>query len=226
MARFLLLSLCVCVTVLTSCTNDAYDKGDGEYSMMTAEMADAHVGTDKKVDYAVTDAGERLVPQKPFTMSWMTKGDTIYRTLFYFNRVKSGASQVEAVSMNRVGMLIPLVADSLKNGVKTDPVNIESIWIGKDGRYMNLRLRLLTGATTDEEARHTIGLVADSLATNVDGSTTACLQLYHDQGGRPEYYSVTSYASIPLDSIRADSLKLTINTYQGTMTKVVALPKQ
>ena len=55
MARFLLLSLCVCVTVLTSCTNDAYDKGDGEYSMMTAEMADAHVGTDKKVDYAVTD---------------------------------------------------------------------------------------------------------------------------------------------------------------------------
>lgn len=223
MVRTVFLSLCLCVAALTSCTTDAYDKGEGKFSMMTAEMVDAHVGADKKVDFAVTDDGERLVPQKPFTISWITKGDTTYRALFYFNRTKNAQHQVEAVGMNRVGTLIPVVTDSLEDGVKTDPLYIESTWVGKSLRYLNLRIRLLTGVADDEEARHTLGLVADSLSENADGTRTIFLRLYHDQGGRPEYYSVTTYASIPLDSIRADSLRLTVNTYQGIMTKTVAV---
>ena len=35
---FVVALLCLC-----SCTQDTYDKGEGDYSQMTAELADAHV---------------------------------------------------------------------------------------------------------------------------------------------------------------------------------------
>ena len=37
------------VFAAVACTQDAYEKGEGAYSEMTAQLADAHVNSDKRV---------------------------------------------------------------------------------------------------------------------------------------------------------------------------------
>ncbi|MBQ8938047.1 MAG: NigD-like N-terminal domain-containing protein [Prevotella sp.] len=210
------LSCIGCLLSLASCTIDAYDKGEGELSLMTAELVEAHVGSDKYVESVETDQGERLTMQPGLTAQWIEKADTTYRALLYYNKVETG--KAEAVSFGRVGVLLP--RDSVKGGMKTDPLYVESSWIGKNRKYLNLRMRLLTGSTTDEHAQHSIGLIVDTLAST---PSHACMTLYHDQGGRPEYYSATTYASIPLAEVDADTLTLSVVTYDGLFTRTFPL---
>ena len=74
------------LSLLLSCTTDAYDKGEGEYSQLRADFVEAHVGSDKRVDYVLTDDGDSLRTNPPFTVSWITKRQTpLCRALFYYN---------------------------------------------------------------------------------------------------------------------------------------------
>ena len=185
---------------------------------MTAEMADVTVGSDKYVTAVETDLGEQLKLAKPVTVKWMEKGDTTYRALVYYNLQSDG--RAETVSMKKVGVLIP---HKLKEKVgeqqvvmKTDPLYVESVWVSKNKKYVNMRLRLLTGASEDEEAVQTIGIVRDEES---NGHET--LLLYHDQGGQPEYYSTTAFVSIPLAEVHADTLSIKVNTYDGPYNKTI-----
>ena len=202
--------------LLFSCTIDAYDKGEGELSLLTAELVEAHVGSDKQVEYVVTDQDEQLTFQKVLTAKWIEKNDTIYRAMLYYNKVATGKADV--ISFNRVGVLIP--RDSIKGGMKTDPLHLESAWLSKTRKYLNLRLRLMMGTTEDEDAIHTIGLLRDTTAST---SSNSHMTLYHDQSTIPEYYSTTTYASIPLSQLTTDTLTLTINTYNGPVVRSFSL---
>lgn len=203
------------IVLIPSCTIDAYDKGEGEYSLTSAELVEAYVGADKAVEYVETDRGERLDMQPAPKAKWIETADTVYRAALYYNKVAEG--RAEPVSINRVGVLLP--RDSMKGGMKTDPLYLESAWLAKNRRYLNLRLRLLTGAG-DDEAVQTIGLLRDTLAST---PSHVRLQLYHDQGGKPEYYSATTYASIPLSEVDADTLTLSVVTYDGVFTRMFPL---
>jgi len=198
--------------IISSCSIDSYEKGEGDYSLMTAEMVEAHVGSDKRVDYVDTDLDEHLLIQPTASISWMTTADTTYRAILYYKKTEEG--KAEAVNMGRVGVLMPY--DSIKGKMKHDPLEAESLWLSKNRKYLNLRLRLMTGSTDDKEAMHTIGLIRDTLAST---PSHTCLQLYHDQGGRPEYYSSTIFASIPLSKITTDTITVTINTYAGVVSR-------
>ena len=205
-----LLSLLTLVTI-TACTQDSYEKGEGAYSQMMAELADAHVNSDKRVDYVDTDEGERLVLSKSASASFITKADTTYRVSFYYKKVDD---KVESLAMGRVSVLSPLPAKDIKD-MKTDPVRIESMWIGKSKKYANLSLYLMTGATDSDSLRQVLGCRRDALVTNTDGTRTLRLTLYHNQGDVPEYYSQRVYLSIPIQGMKADSIWFTVNTYEG-----------
>ena len=203
-----------CLTLIpSSCTIDAYDKGEGEYSLLTAELVEAHVGSDKYVDGLQTDGGGQLSVQNRYTAKWIQTADTTYRALLYYNNVGDG--QAEIVSLSRVGVLQP--RDSISGGMKTDPLYLESSWMGKSRKYVNLRLRLLTGSTDDENAIQALAIVVDTLRST---PSHARLTLYHSQGGQPEYYSVTTFASLPLAAVAADTVTVTVNTYGGTVSKI------
>ena len=208
-------SILMGVTLVTACSIDAYEKGDGEYSLMTAEMVDATVGSDKYVTTVDTDEGERLMLDAPVKTKWMEKGDTTYRALLYYNAMEGG--KIEAISFNKVGVLIP--ANEKNNGkidsLKTDPLYVESIWMSKNKKYVNMRLRLLTGAADDEKAVHTLGLFRDTTANHGHEHFT----LYHHQGSRPEYYSTTVFVSIPLAKVQTDTLTIVANTYDGPFSR-------
>ena len=164
MNKIALYALLAFMPLLMSCETDAYDKGEGEYSLMTAELVDAYVGSDKYVTRVVTDQGDEFTMEPHATAKWIEKADTTYRALLYFNKV--GNDKAEAISLGWVGVLVP--RDSIKGGMKTDPLFTESMWLGKNRRYLNMRLRLLTGTADDEKAQHSIGVVIDSTTTTPD----------------------------------------------------------
>ena len=211
----LLLSIILCfqLSILnSSCTQDAYEKGEGELSAMVAEMGDGFTASDKKVTRFVTDDSVQFSVSNPFSSNIMPKADTVYRAIFYY--VKDG-EKAEVKGLNRVTVVSPHKIDKMK----TDPVRLESIWMGKSKKYLNLSVYLMQGYTENEDAIHKIGCQQDSLYRNTDGTKTLHLTFFHDQAGVPEYYSQRVYISIPLQSIGADSIWLDVNTYDGMITK-------
>lgn len=212
----------VALLLLVSCTQDNYDKGEGEYSLMRADFVEAHVGSDKRVDYVVTDDGDSLAAEPRFTTKSIETADTTYRAILYYNKVKNSAGKMvaEAKSMS----LVPtLNAQSSPSDLKKDPVKFESLWTARNLRYVNVSIILMTGKPDEEDIRQTLGLVCDTVIQHEDGRQTVCYSLTHDQGGVPEYYSQQCYLSIPVTSILADSLRLTLQTYEGEISRTLPL---
>ena len=209
-----------------SCTQDNYDKGEGKHSQMMADFVEAGVGNDKRINYVVTDEGDSLIAYPRFTAKSIETADTVYRAILYYNRVKNdkGQDAVEAIGLSLVPTLIPQRSTNTQPiALQTDPVKFESIWLARNKRYVNVSIILKTGQPDTEDARQTITLVADSVQTYTDGRRTLCCKLGHDQGGVPEYYSLQRYFSIPVSRIDADTLRLSINTYEGPIVKVLPL---
>ena len=97
----------------------------------------------------------------------------------------------------------------------TDPVKFESTWMSKTGKYLNLSLQLKTGVTDDSTAAQSLAIISDTLVKHADSKQIRHLILYHDQGNVPEYYSTKVYLSIPTNRIDADSVRISINSYDG-----------
>ena len=210
-------------TVLAACQVDSYDSGDGEYSMLTADFVEAHTSQASAVDYAVTDGGDSLVMQQPLSADWADKADTLYRAILYYDHAEGTA--VQARSIVQVPVLRPNPPSAFGT-VRTDPVDLESVWLSPSGKYLNIGLYVKVGEGGPQGARHTVGLVCDSVGVSQAGGRTAYLRFYHDQGGVPQYYSSKTYVSIGCASLRADSVELAVETYDGTSVRCFRLSEQ
>lgn len=221
MHRPTVLFLLLALFLFVACKQDSYETGDGEYSLLTADFVEAHTAAAKTVDYVVTDEGKQLWPHQSLNASWATKADTLYRAALYYNY--SGSSTVEVVSLKKVSVAPITPKDSIKKGMKTDAVRLESMWLSKNKRYLNAAIFVKSGDTDDEKAAHILGIVATDTLHYANSASTLCLQLYHDQGGVPEYYSQRAYFSIPLQGIANDSVRLSITTPEGVSTKTFSV---
>lgn len=197
---------------IISCTADAYEKGEGKYSLMRGDFAEAVVNSSKQVTKIITDDGEELALTAPFTAKWVTKADTTYRCMLYYNKVENKA---EVLSVGLVPCVAIKSVQEFGKKLVTDPVKFESTWMSKTGRYLNLSLLLKTGVTDDTTAVQSLAIVSDTLITYADHKTIRHLILHHDQGNVPEYYSTQVYISIPTERIDADSVRISINSYDG-----------
>lgn len=209
----------------SSCTQDGYEKGDGKYSNMRGDFVEAQVDAEKEIIFLTTDDGETLPLTQPYSAKWITRPDTVYRCMLYYNKVREGNGQyaAEPISIGEVPCPIITPLAELETPMKTDPVKFESAWMSKTGKYLNLSLVLMTGTQDDAEAVHRLMIVQDAILTNPDATRTYILRLYHDQGGVPEYYSAHAYASIITSQIPADSVRISINTYNGVVEKTFLL---
>lgn len=202
----------VAVCMLCGCTQDAYDKGEGQYSLMRGDFAEAVVNGDMQVTKIVTDDGDELPLTAPYSAKWVTKSDTIYRCMLYYNKVESKA---EVISMGQVPCASVTPLSAFKKPLVTDPVKFESTWMSKTGKYLNLSIQLKTGVTDDSTAAQSLAIVSDTLIAYPDNKRIRHLILHHDQGNVPEYYSTKVYMSIPTERIDADSVRISINSYDG-----------
>ena len=211
-----------------SCTQDTYDKGEGQYSYMRGDFVEAQVGADMNIVSLTTDDGETLPLAEPYAAKWITRPDTIYRCMLYYNKVRDEKGQYVAdpISIGDVPCprIIPLA--ELEKAMKTDPVKFESAWMSKSGKYLNLSFSVMTGTQEGEGTIQSLHIVQDTVVTYPDATRTCYLRLFHDQAGVPEYYSTHVYASIITSQIPADSVRISINTYDGTVEKAFLLSNQ
>ena len=216
MKKFLQLIVIIVLTsnlsLLTSCTKDAYEKGEGEYSLLRGDFAEAVVNSNKQVAKIITDDGDEMLVTSPYTAKWIAKADTTYRCMLYYNKVEGKA---EVVSMGQVPCAAIVPLSKFEKELKTDPVKFESTWMSKTGRYLNLSIQVKSGVTDDTTAVQSLAIVSDTLITHSDGKQIRNLILHHDQGNVPEYYSTQVYVSIPTNRIDADSVRISINSYDG-----------
>ena len=77
---FLLFYLFTFLSFFVSCTQDAYEKGEGRYSQMVAEMVEAKTSSDSRVISFVTDDDKQFTVNSPFTSKLMPKADTVWNT--------------------------------------------------------------------------------------------------------------------------------------------------
>ena len=203
---------CQLSTVIFSCTKDAYDKGEGEYSLMRGDFAEAYINSNMLATKIVTDDGDELTLTKPFKAGWMSTADTTYRCMLYYNKVENRA---EVLSMSQVPCLTVHPLSEFEVPLVTDPVTFESTWLSKNGRYLNVSILLKTGVTNDTSAVQSLGFVSDTIITHPDNKKIRHIIMHHDQGNVPEYYSTQIYMSIPTERIDADSVRISINSYDG-----------
>jgi hypothetical protein len=213
------LLLLLSLLTLFSCEQDLYEKGDNEYSYMRADFVEAVVGSDKQVVYVVTDNDERLLLTAPYTDSWIGRSDTVYRAILYYSN-QDDRAKVEL--MGRVSTL-SIKTDSVSVGTwkekLADPLGLETAWVSFNKKYLNLGLVLRTGAVDDESKIQKLGMHYSSSYINADSTRTVHLLLSHNQGEVPEYYSQRVYVSVPISEVPTDTLRVSINTYNGVVTK-------
>lgn len=198
--------------LFVACTTDSYETGDGKYSLLTADFCMAHSSEAKQLDYALLDTGDSLRLSPVATAEWATTKDSLYRTLLYYN--VSETKTVKPYSAVAVNVLRPSTKAEV-TGMPMDPLTLTSSWLG--GGYLNLNITLKTGVADEQDAKQKLGLACDSISAGV-----YYLRLVHDQAAVPEYYSVSTYASIPLASFpKGSTLRLRIPTYKGEVVKEV-----
>ena len=214
--RRLVCWLFVAAAVFAACEQDIYEKGDSATSYVQADFVEAFVNGSKQVEYVITDDGERLPLKEPYTGSWVQKADTVYRSLMYYSHIGEVA---EVMSLSRVPML-SAKRDTLAVGKwKKDPVGLETIWLSRNKKYLNLGLLLTTGETADKQQSQTLGVVISGFSLNADTTRTCNMALSHWQADTPQYYTQRTYLSISVEGLEADSLCFTLNTYDGVVTK-------
>lgn len=204
---------------MASCQNEGYDTGDSEYSYITAELALLHTNSNKAVAYATLDDGSSLQFASKFTTKWTDKSDTVYRALLYYDKALDGSTTVKARGVTQVPVIGIVKQEDVKN-MCTDPLDIESVWMAKNKTFINLSLLLKSG-TTESDNQQSIGLVELSRSVDADNRKRVVLQVYHDQGNVPQYYTVQQYASIDLTKLDANIVEIQANTYNGVKRFVV-----
>ncbi|MBR4387975.1 MAG: hypothetical protein IKT00_02215 [Prevotella sp.] len=212
MNRHIILLLSLLLVV--ACTTYDYDTGDGKLSYLRADFAEAHSDAVGSLDYFDTDEGQRVYFPAAVQADWAVTADSLYRVLVYYDATQERATD-KVHSLIHLATLAPKPAKDVKEQF-TDPVNVESAWMSANGKYINLGLRLMTGATDDDALKQTVGVLLDEDTEREDHTHHYQLRFFHNQNGVPEYYSSLVYISIPTASMGAgDGITLRINTYQG-----------
>lgn len=211
---------------VAACTNEGYESGDGRYSDMRADFVEAQTDGSGAIISFETDDGEAYNMAQAYKPQWTKEVDSTYRALIYYNPMTTatGNKEAELVMLRSVSVPAVRTAAEFTEGVKTDPVTLNSVWLSGSMRYLNLDISLKTGTPDDEDARQTLGIALENSTQNEDGSTTTELTLYHDQGTVPEYYSSECFVSVPLyrgllTPVAGDTIRFNITTYKGLITK-------
>ncbi len=203
--------------LLLACTDSGYSEGEGNYSYLTADFALLSINNAKQAVAFTTDENITYTLTSAVDIPGAT-ADSVYRALVYYN-INTESYSTALRSLEKVYVMNPITLEEDVE-MKTDPVTWNSTWVSSNGQWLNVSLTFKTGY--DDEGvldKQTLAIVNES-----EGTKPTCLKLYHDQNEVPEYYSVTTYISIPLaDYSSGDTIQLTINTYDGETTKEISL---
>lgn len=172
--------------LITACKgNDDY-----YYPSVKLEFVTVNAGSDGRIQTLVPDKGAVLSVSEDHTGSTISP-HTSRRAMSNYEVLPGGNAAV-IYSLQSLITPVPKPWNDVeyKDGIKRDPVEMVSIWLGRD--YLNMILNLKV--STDKE--HVFGIVEDVSELETNGIVN--LLLYHDADGDKEYYNRRAYISVPL----------------------------
>lgn len=203
---YLLLSLSV-----VACKEESY-----VYPSVLTEFIDLKTDENGTASQLITDNGESLRINHREGLDGLSR-DSIYRTLSIYLPNEDDAQHVELYQCRLVTSPIPVTAEHFKDDVRTDPIDIQSIW--KAGNYINMILLAKVKLWP-----HFYHFIHQGIQRHTDGKRTLLLQLYHNQNSDETAFTEKVYLSVPLwsyaDSLSAgDSIRFRINTFKEGETE-------
>ena len=215
-----ILPFCLFAFLLFSCETDSYEKGEGRYSLMQADMGEVTTNGERQAVAFTTDDGDSYTLTSPVTAQWIQTADTAYRAVIYYNKVETG--QAELLGMVSVPTMKPVEQWRFKEQPQ-DPVGFESAWLAKNKRYINLGLLFKSGYVDEAMGTHLVSIAQDTVYVNADQTRTAYYRLLHGQNNTPEYFTNRHYLSILLPEELPDTASVSIVTYTGIVERRFSL---
>lgn len=185
MWKLFLFQLLLCMVAFTSCKEDEY-----VYPPVKLEFLTALSGGNGSLQSLLTDGGERLSVEEDRTQTKIG-ANSMQRVIS--NYVQSGAGGAKIYALATVVSPVPEPEGSeiFKDGIKTDPAEVQSIWMGLD--YLNIVL-LVKG----QDGKHFFHFVKEKEYLNEKGKKCIDILLYHDAGNDMPAYTRRTYVSVPL----------------------------
>ncbi|WP_455966685.1 NigD1/NigD2 family lipoprotein [Bacteroides fluxus] len=204
-----LLPLFACL--LAACGDDEY-----HYPSVKLEFLTAHAGADGSLQSVLTDEGKTYRVVEDATNSVIDANSSVRIVGNYGPATASdGISAVKLYAAMRTVSPVPQPAGEFEGGVKTDPADVLSIWMGLD--YLNITLNIKA-----QGGRHTFHFIEDKVASDVEaGHKEVYLTLYHD-AAHDTGYTQRAYLSVPLRQYAAEGVEkvtvhFSLHTYSGEM---------
>ena len=200
----------VLACLLTACGDDDY-----HYPSVKLEFLTAFSGTTGSLQTVLTDDGESYpVVEDASNMKIDLNSSVRIVSNYAPMKAADGTDGVKLYATLNAVAPIPVTADKFDGGVKTDPVELQSIWMGRD--YLNLLLGIKM-----QNGKHLLHFIEDEVTLDETGECLIVrLTLYHDAGQDVPAYTKRAYASVPLwiyaeEGIRKVKVYFTLNAYSG-----------
>lgn len=170
--------------LMTACGDDDY-----YYPSVKLEFVTVRAGGDGSIQTLIPDKGASLPVLEDRTGSVISP-NTSRRVMSNYEVLAEGA---RIYSLQSLVTPDPKPEDDpvYKDGIKKDPVEMVSIWLGRNYLNMILNLKVSTGKG------HVFGIVEDISELETKGVVN--MLLYHDANSDEEYYNRRAYISVPLE---------------------------
>lgn len=165
------------------------EEDDYYYPSVKLEFVTVKAGGDGSIQTLIPDKGASLPVLEDHTRSAISP-NTSRRVMSNYEVLAEG---VRIYSLQSLITPEPKPEDDpvYKDGIKTDPVEMVSIWLGRNYLNMILNLKVSTGKG------HVFGIVEDISELETKGIVN--MLLYHDANSDAEYYNRRAYISVPLE---------------------------
>ncbi|WP_418698733.1 hypothetical protein [Bacteroides sp.] len=202
-----LLPLLVCL--LAACGDDEY-----HYPSVKLEFLTAYSGADGNLQSILTDEGRTLPVVEDLSSLKMDANSSARIVANYADAVAAdGTTGVKLYASMKVVSPVPQAADKFENGIKTNPADILSIWLGLD--YLNITLQV------KEDGQHLLHFIEDEVTVDVaTGQSDVYITLYHESDESMISYTRRAYASMPLrqyavEGVQKVTVHFSLHTYSG-----------
>lgn len=159
------------------------------YPSFEQAFLSAYSGARGMVERVLPDDGQMLEVVEDRS-GIVLKGDTVVRVIANYEELSG--NRVIIYGMGWVIAPVPEPADSplFKDGILTDPVSLQAVWMGRD--YLNLVFEARV-----KDQKHFFHVVEERVSEE-NGSKEVDLLLYHDAGNDLMAFSQRVYISVPL----------------------------
>lgn len=209
MKQVIVMALLFCIFLCEGCKEEDY-----VYPSVVTEFIGAQTNNDGTISQLVADDGTIYSVLQRDGLGGLV-ADTLYRTISIYEPItqENGKGNVaQLYSCQLVLSVNPLPASDFKGNIKTDPVDIQSIWLS--GEYLNMILPVQY-----KELSHLYHFVDEGITSDQSGTQTLNLRLFHDRNNDYEAFTKQVYLSVPLKNYlqllrKGDKIRFNLNTYK------------